>query len=394
MYNYQDILVKLSQRQATVDEQETFRQWLKNLTPAQINALLDEYGETIAALPALTEASNRELLVTIHTAIDQEESAAGEARRRSIVMRWMGAAAAVFILAIGTLVLFTQTNKSSLQHGTGKKQLADLPPGKSGAVLTLTDGTQISLDSLGNGVVANDGGAETVLHNGKLIYNSKTAGGDPVGTNVMTTPKGRQFTLELPDGTLVWLNAASTISYPTAFTGNTREVTVKGEAYFQVARNSRMPFLVKVNNKATVEVLGTDFNVDAYDNNEAVSATLLNGSIRVTASSVIRHPSSVILTPGQQAQLSDELHVLQQADTSKVMAWKNGLFNFEGASLREVMKQLERWYDIEVVYERGVPDVTFGGEMTKNIPLSGLLLMLEKSDIHFRLEKRKLIVLP
>jgi transmembrane sensor len=140
-----------------------------------------------------------------------------------------------------------------------------------------------------------------------------------------------------------------------------------------------------VNNKANIEVLGTHFNVDAYENNSTLSTTLLEGSVKV---------NGTVIKPGQQAQVEDVVRVVNDVDTGKVMAWKNGLFNFEGARLNEVMKQLERWYDIEVVYEKGIPDIVFGGEMTKNISLAGLLLILEKSDIHFRLEGRKLVVLP
>jgi transmembrane sensor len=173
-------------------------------------------------------------------------------------------------------------------------------------------------------------------------------------------------------------------------------VTMTGEAYFEVASlpltpsggggtKGRMPFIVDVDGKAEVEVLGTHFNVDAYDNNTALSTTLLEGLVKVNGTTI---------TPGQQARITNVLKVVNNADTEKVMAWKNGLFNFEGATLEEVMKQLERWYDIEVVYEKGVPDIEFGGEMTKNISLKGLLLVLEKSDIHFRLEGRRLIVLP
>jgi transmembrane sensor len=152
-----------------------------------------------------------------------------------------------------------------------------------------------------------------------------------------------------------------------------------------VAKNAKMPFVVKANDKADIEVLGTHFNVDAYSNNTSLSTTLIEGSIKV---------NGVFIKPGQQARITDKVDIVNNADTNKVMAWKNGLFNFEGATLDEVMKQLERWYDIDVVYEKGIPDIKFGGEMTKNISLNGLLFMLETSDIHFRLQGRKLIVLP
>ena len=382
MINQHEILVKLSRREATAEEQEAFRQWVQTLPQAELEALLNEYGDIIAALPEVREAHNPELLAAIHAAIDNEP------QRRVIPLKWMWAAAAVLVLAISIIVLQTNT---TTQSTNGKQQVADLPPGKSGAILTLTNGTQLVLDSLGNGIVARDGGAETVLHDGKLIYNVRSTNSQEVGYNEMTTPKGRNFRVELPDGTVVWLNAASSIRYPTAFTGDKREVTIKGEAYFEVMKNASMPFVVHVANRADIEVLGTHFNVEAYDNNSVLKTTLLEGRVKIGNAA---SQQSAILKPGQQAQVEEGVRVANNVDTSQVMAWKNGLFNFEGATLPEVMKQLERWYDIEVVYEKGVPDIVFGGEMTRNVSLAGLLLILEKSDIHFRLEGRKLVVLP
>ena len=389
MINQHEILVKLSRREASPEEQEAFRQWLQGLTPAQWEAVLDEYGDIIAEIPEVREAHNPELLTAIHAAIDNEP------RRRVIPMKWMWAAAAVFILAISIIVLQTNITTRSTKK---TEQVADLPPGKSGAILTLTNGTQLVLDSLGNGIIARDGGSETVLHDGKLIYNVRSASSQEIGYNEMITPKGRNFRVELPDGTLVWLNAASSIRYPTAFTGDKREVTIKGEAYFEVMKNPSMPFVVHVDNRADIEVLGTHFNINAYSDEIVIKTTLLEGAVRLTrnAERGTQNAESVTLKPGEQGLLTtnNKLQTTNKIDLEQVMAWKNGLFNFEGATLSEVMKQLERWYDIEVVYEKGIPDIAFGGEMTKNISLAGLLLVLEKSDIHFRIEGRKLVVLP
>lgn len=294
------------------------------------------------------------------------------------------AAAVLFLLAIGAYLWLRKSEPEHLAD-THKQSPVDIQPGKQGAVLTLADGTKVVLDSLGDGVIADQNGVQAVLNNGQLAYRATGNGGDAIAYNTMSTPKGRQFHVTLPDGTIVWLNAASSISYPTVFKGNERKVKIQGEAYFEVAGNAKMPFRVNVDDRAQIEVLGTHFNVDAYDNNKALNTTLLEGSIKV---------NGTIIKSGQQAQITDVLRVVDNADISKVMAWKNGLFNFEGATLDEVMKQLERWYDIEVVYEKGIPDIEFGGEMTKNISLNGLLLVLKESDIHFRLEGRKLVVLP
>ena len=384
MIDQHEILVKLSRREATAQEQEAFRQWVQTLPQPQLEALLNEYGDIIAEIPEVREAHNPELLTAIHAAMDNEPKV------RVMPLKWIwAAAAAVLLLAVSIIVLQTNTATRATKR---TEQLADLPPGKSGAILTLTNGEKLVLDSLGNGIIARDGGSETVLHDGKLIYNVRSAGSQEIGYNEMTTPKGRNFRIELPDGTLVWLNAASSIRYPTAFTGDKREVTIKGEAYFEVMKNPNMPFVVQVDNRADIEVLGTHFNINAYSDESAIKTTLLEGKVKVT--SVTGDRRSATLSPGQQSLLTASAMQLLQPDLEQVMAWKNGLFNFEGATLNEVMKQLERWYDIEVVYEKGIPDIAFGGEMTKNISLAGLLLVLEKSDIHFRIEGRKLVVLP
>jgi ferric-dicitrate binding protein FerR (iron transport regulator) len=210
------------------------------------------------------------------------------------------------------------------------------------------------------------------------------------------------------------LNAASSLRYPTAFTGAERKVTVTGEAYFEVAHNARMPFVVNVNDKEEVTVLGTHFNINAYDNENAIHTTLLQGSVKVgsrqwaigsgekakgSRQRAETKEQSVMLKPGQQAILSQSSQQsqtipVQTVDVDKVIAWKNGVFNFDGATLQEVMHQLERWYDIEVQYEPGVPNLEFVGKMGRDLSLNNVLRGLELSKVHFRLEGRKLTVMP
>jgi ferric-dicitrate binding protein FerR (iron transport regulator) len=181
------------------------------------------------------------------------------------------------------------------------------------------------------------------------------------------------------------MNAASTLHYPTAFSGDERKVEVTGEVYFEVAKNAAMPFKVNAG-KASIEVLGTHFNVNAYD---GLRTTLLEGAVKVTA---LQRGDHVILQPGQQAQVTEGVKVIDHPDIDKIMAWKNGLFNFEGASFKEVMFELERWYDIEVVYEGSVPDIRFGGELSRNKSLSGLIEALRDAEVHFEIKGRQLIV--
>lgn len=304
------------------------------------------------------------------------------------VRKWFWAAAAALLLLSLGIYRWTAIQKKELAAGN-KSAPAMITPGKNGAILTLADGKQVVLDSLGNGVIADQNGSKAALKNGQLTYHPTGNASGGIVYNIMSTPKGRQFNMVLPDGTGVWLNAASSIRYPTVFTGRERNVTITGEAYFEVAANAGMPFRVNVNNLAEIEVLGTHFNINAYDNEKTLNTTLLEGSVKIRAKG-----RNVLLKPGQQAQVAADIKVIDDADINKTIAWKNGLFNFNDATLEEVMKQLERWYDIDVVYEKGIPDIHFGGGMSKNIPLSDLLMILEKSKVHFHIEGRKLTVLP
>jgi ferric-dicitrate binding protein FerR (iron transport regulator) len=310
--------------------------------------------------------------------------------RVHFIRRWGWAAAAALLLAGSTYLLVM--NKKD-QSPIIASNVTDITPGSQGAILTLADGRQVVLDSMPSGVVAQQSGTAVVLSNGKLMYDPSGEAVSDIQYNKMTTPKGRQFQMTLPDGTKVWLNAASSIRYPTVFAGKERKVDVFGEACFEVAKDANKPFLVNINNKASIEVLGTLFNVNAYENEKTINTTLLDGSVKV-----INQPASVILKPGQQAQINnisggEKIAVVNHPDLEKIMAWKNGLFNFEGANLEEVMRQLERWYNIDVVYENGIPDIQFMGEMSRQISLTDLLEILRRTEVDFRVEGRKLIVL-
>ncbi|WP_436490588.1 FecR family protein [Chitinophaga sp. ARDCPP14] len=296
--------------------------------------------------------------------------------------------------AAASLLLLVATGILRWQQPSGKQQLAtkyDVAPGGSKAVLKLADGSVITLDSVAKRQIQL-GNATAQQVNGQLNY-APSSGGEAAGINVLTTPRGGQFQVVLPDGTRVWLNAASSLSYPTAFTGKERLVEVSGEAYFEVAKDAHKPFRVKISNqKNYIDVLGTHFNVNAYPDEAAIRSTLLEGRIRFSAA------QAVVLSPGQQAVLTagtQTPQVVNGVDTSAVMAWRSGLFNFEGQHLREVMRQLARWYNIEVVYDQEVPDVVFGGKIVRNVSLTQLLKILTDAGIHFRLEPGgKLIIQP
>lgn len=297
--------------------------------------------------------------------------------------------AALLVVALGISVYFWLGDAKNENIAVENSKKLDVVPGRNGAILTLSDGSEVVLDSLNNGQIATQNGAQVLLNNGRLAYAASGNADGGLVYNTMSTPNGRTFQVTLPDGTEVWLNAASSIRFPTAFIGKERKVEVTGEAYFEVVKSGK-PFIVNVDRRSTVTVLGTHFNINSYRNEDKITTTLLSGSVKVESKSM-----SAVIKPGEQALVADGLEVVKDADVDKVMAWKNGFFNFEDASLKEVMKQLERWYDIEVEYEKGIPDIYFVGKMSRNVKLSGLLKVLEASKVHFRLEEgRKLVVLP
>ncbi|PUZ25782.1 iron dicitrate transport regulator FecR [Chitinophaga parva] len=299
---------------------------------------------------------------------------------------WWAAAAGLLLLAVGGYELLQYPSAP----GLAKQTAQSIPPGRNGAVLTLANGAQVTLDSLQNGFVATQPGAQVSLQNGQLQYNHIQDANATVVYNTMTTPRGRQYQVILPDGTRVWLNAASSLTYPTVFTGGERKVRITGEAYFEVAGNAAQPFIVSINDEAGVEVLGTSFNVNAYKDGGSIDATLVEGLIRVSKGS-----DKKIVKPGQQAQISGEISLLKNADMEKALAWRNGIFNFEDVGLREMMMQIERWYDIQVVYAPNVPEVKFFGKVPRKADLETVLGALKGFGLHYEmLPGRKLMVMP
>jgi ferric-dicitrate binding protein FerR (iron transport regulator) len=309
-------------------------------------------------------------------------------RRIPMLRKWGWAAAILLLIGAGAGFWLTQRHPESSSANGNRLVHDDVGPGSDKAILTLADGTTIYLDSAANGPIAQEGNASIVKQaNGGISYHLKGAATEGIMMNTMHTPRGGQYSLVLPDGTQVWLNAASSITYPVAFTGKERKVRITGEAYFEVAKNKELPFIVNVDDKSSIEVLGTHFNVNSYADENAIRTTLLEGSVMV---------NGAVLKPGQQARVDRQrLSVLNNADIDKVMAWRNGLFNFEDASLEEVMRQLARWYDVEVIYQKGIPDIRFEGEISRNIQLSNLLKVLARAEVKFKIEEgRRLVVLP
>lgn len=274
----------------------------------------------------------------------------------------------------------------------------DLPPGSNKATLTLGDGSTIILDSARTGSLARQGNSQVLkTGDGQLQYTPNSATASAVAYNVLSTPRGGQYKLTLQDGTGVWLNAGSSIRYPTTFLGKERRVEITGEAYFEIAKNAAMPFRVLVNGSAQnddgleIEVLGTQFNVNAYKDEPGMKTTLVEGSVRL-----VRGKSSGVLKPYQQALISPDGGFKTQSltDVEQAIAWKNGAFEFDDADISTVMRQIARWYDVEVVYEGAAPADHFSGRFSRNTSLAGVLKILNLSGIQLIAENKKIIMKP
>jgi len=315
------------------------------------------------------------------------------ARVRSISRKWMAYAAAVAIMVSAGLYTWQSVRRAPVKDDPiAKNSVTDIPPGGNKAMLTLGDGRSIILDSAANGNLAAQGGTQVIkLNDGSLSYINEDSGtGAAVLYNTITTPRGGQYQVILPDGSKAWLNAASSLRFPTQFTGRTRTVEITGEAYFEIAKNKSVPFIVNVNN-AAVKVLGTRFNVMAYGDEELMKTTLLEGAVEFINDDVHQ-----VMKPGQQMQLSKagRTSLITGVDTDAAIAWKEGIFHFEKASMETVMRQLARWYDVEVIYEKKIPaDDFFYAEIPRNNKLSDVLKALKiAGGIQLEMEGKKIIV--
>ena len=301
--------------------------------------------------------------------------------------------------AAAIILLFGAGVYLHLNHPSPKKVVAanitqkpvtnDVPaPVNSKAVLTLADGSKIELDSINNGTLARQGNVQIVKQaDGQIAYNGT---GSEDLYNTLNVPRGSKVvTIKLSDGTQVWLNSESSLRYPASFRGIERKVEITGEAYFEVAHNMAIPFIVK-KDAMEIKVSGTSFNINAYEDEGINKVTLLEGSIRV---SISNHQN--LLKPGQQAQIKDDIRLINGVDIEEVMAWKNGKFQFgEKADLNFIMRKIARWYDVDVEYEGGTINQRFGGEMPMNSNLSQVLEILRISGVHFTINGKKVIVRP
>lgn len=401
--NVQELLEKLLKGDITSAEQEALAAWIN--TPENTDRaepLLEAAWQQFEPSGKMDETKSEAILSGILNIPGREATVI----KRSFLRKYWWAAAAAVVIAGSTWLM--------LQRPEENTPVVTVPetvqPGRNGAVLTLADGRNVVLDSLHNGHIAEQNGTAVSLTDGQLTYAQGKTDEETVSYNTMSTPRGRQFQLVLPDGTHVWLNAASSIRYPTAFRGNERTVEITGEAYFQVASQSdpaansqpgkgKKPFYV-ISRNQQIEVTGTQFNVNAYEDEAVVATTLFEGKVMVTPAynKNDKNFTPVALVPGEQLRVSNHFDYdkfkLGTAELSQASAWINGFFNFENTSLDAVLRQLSRWYDIDVVYEGTLPKREFGGEMERALSFQQILNILKAIGVNFKLEgNKKLIIL-
>jgi transmembrane sensor len=380
---YQELARKWLNKTITSAEEEEFAKWYKSNQDAPVD---------IPAAFVESEKTHRErILHKINEAIKYDNRPINKIRN----IRWISiAAACILSLSIPGLYFHLRNKKvKSLLLTHQKAQIKnDISPGGNKALLTLSNGKKIVLNDVKRGVLVNQG--QTLLNKVKddqIVYEASPGqtNSSTETYNTISTPKGGQFQVVLSDGSKVWLNAASSITFPTIFSKIERKVTITGEVYFEITKNKLLPFKV-IAGKQTVEVLGTHFNINAYTDESMIKTTLVEGSVKVSAGKNI-----AILKPEQQANIpnngSDEIGV-NTADTESILAWKNGSFQFEKAEIPFIMRQLARWYNVTVKYEGSVSQRHFTGSISRNVNLSELLKMLKYTGIDFKIEGQTIIV--
>jgi transmembrane sensor len=378
-------------------------------TPAEIEQLTeiteeysnDELADILEPLAMSYEKDPNFKMEEWEPAIRSILQHAPERKAKIIFTNWYRvAAAAVIVLMLSVSGYFYFNKKSepviAKSHPSSSSGQNDIPaPASSKAMITLADGTTVTLDSVTSGTLAKQGNVNVIkTADGKIIYNGSAT---EVAYNTLTNPRGSQVVdITLADGSRVWLNAGSSIKYPVAFIGKDRPLEMKGEAYFEVAHDAKKTFTVSVKGM-NVQVLGTHFNINAYDDENVIRTTLLDGSVRV---STVNRQQSTVIKPGQQARVlsggtsTGSVSVVNNIDVDEVMAWKNGLFHLNAADIETIMRQVARWYNVDVRYEGKVKQV-FYGTIPRSASAANVFKVLEETGgVHFKIEGKKVIVMP
>ncbi|WP_316794695.1 FecR family protein [Pedobacter frigoris] len=350
---------------------------------------LQTKGEVFVA-PEKEELLKFAILEKIKAGLDEGDIEKVDKRGTRIVilsrLKWISAAA--ILIVVGMTLWF---NQIQLKKAADNIDYASkILPGTNKAILILDDGSRIDLDKAGNGVIAKQTGLSIEkTGDGSLVYSKSNFKGDESDNRIkyltVLTPKGGKYEITLSDGTKVWLNSASSMRYPSSFNGKERRIELKGEGYFEVSHDSSRPFIVSSDNQE-VKVLGTHFNISAYDDDGYIKTTLLQGSVKVNAT---------YLKPGQQATLIEKNIVVKEVDVQNAIDWKNGKFILKDDDLKTIMRKLSRWYDIEVEYSGNVDGLSFGGRVSRSKNLSEALEVLRLTgDVKFKVVGRRVTVMP
>ena len=340
--------------------------------------------------PANTNVTHEQLQEDQQNSLDQLVAQIKSDNKRSIWPALKIAASVLIFLSAG-LYFIKWHNIPKERVAINKPLKNDVAPGGYKATITLANGSKIVLNDIKTGKLASQGNTLiTKTANGKIIYINKkpNAVSNTLVYNIATTQRGGLYQFVLADGTKVWLNSASSIKYPVNFIGNERVVELTGEAYFEVAHNAKKSFKVIANGQ-TIEDIGTHFNINAYNDEDAIKTTLLEGSVKVSTASMSR-----VLKPGEQAFVKNGNLSITNVDPNESVAWKNGFFFFNDNTIQDVMKQLARWYDVDIKYEGELSERRFSGEITRNINASQILDILSFKKIHYKIEGKTITVMP
>ncbi|WP_316789963.1 FecR family protein [Pedobacter frigoris] len=393
-----ELLELISSGNFTKQQEDAFMKWLDEADKLEYLTVLNwweeilekrkDHGVADSGLISRIEAG----LNHIETPVAPFQIKKQNSEKNNLRIIFAVAASLIMILSAG-LFFYNNNSKKPLANHISRIS-NDIKPGGNKATLILSDGSKIDLNDVNaGGIVANQAGIRIVKNkDGQLVYNIvNNAESDVTGLyNTIQTPLGGQYQVNLPDGTSVWLNAASSLRYPVNFGGDERRVELTGEGYFEVAKNKDKPFRVQTRNQI-VEVLGTHFNINSYDEEEYTKTSLLEGSVRVQS---VINKRTVLLIPGQQSLLNDYTLNVKEIDVNEVAAWKDGYFVFNNESAEAVMRKIARWYDLEVVYENNISNIDFAGSVARYKNVSEIIKTLELTGlVHFKLEGRKITVI-
>jgi transmembrane sensor len=390
-----------------------FRQLLEHYVAGQINTddqreffrLLerDEYRLMLESimqqewdLATYEESGNEQVGRLVEGIVMNRIGSEAPVKRMGVLRRFrVPAAAAILILLSAAYFLFLNKPRTEEKLTETKTEpLHDVQPGKYKAKLTIADGSSIVLDSAAQGQLVKQGNTQVFNRNGQLVYDSSVnQQSASLIYNTLFTARGEMYSTVLADGSKVWLNSASSVKFPVSFSGKERMIEITGEAYLEIAPQyskngkQRVPFIVRSGGQE-ITVLGTHFNINAYADEKVIRTTLLEGSVRVSSGN-----QSVLLRPGEQSILQNKFSV-HAVNGQEVIAWKDGFFFYRHAGITDVMRQLARWYDVEVVYEGVNHGQTFTGKIDRSLPLSEVLKILEQTKVQSKIEGKKLVILP